>query len=38
MELEFKTPIPALTLGHAFIETGSNIVSGPDENGSYIVE
>jgi hypothetical protein len=38
LELGFKTPIPAVTLRHALIETGSNIVSGPDENGSYIVE
>jgi len=36
--LGFKTPIPAVTLRQALIETGSNIVSGPDENGSYIVE
>jgi hypothetical protein len=38
LELGFKTPIPAVTLRRALIETGSNIVSGPDENGSYIVE
>jgi hypothetical protein len=38
LELGFKTPIPAVTLRQALIETGSNIVSGPDENGSYIVE
>ena len=38
LELGFKTPIPAMTLRNALIETGSNIVSGPDENGSYIVE
>ena len=38
LELGFKTPIPAMTLRKALIETGSNIVSGPDENGSYIVE
>ena len=38
LELGFTTPIPAVTLRKALIETGSNIVSGPDENGSYIVE
>lgn len=38
LELGFKTPIPAMKLRQALIETGSNIVSGPDENGSYIVE
>ncbi|MGV0035531.1 MAG: zf-HC2 domain-containing protein [Candidatus Azotimanducaceae bacterium WSBS_2022_MAG_OTU7] len=38
LELGFRTPIPAVTLRQALIETGSNIVSGPDENGSYIVE
>ena len=27
-----------MKLRQALIETGSNIVSGPDENGSYIVE
>lgn len=38
LALGFKTPIPAMTLRKALIETGSNIVSGPDEKGSYIVE
>ncbi|MBT5701855.1 MAG: zf-HC2 domain-containing protein [Gammaproteobacteria bacterium] len=38
LALGFKTPIPAITLRKALIETGSNIVSGPDEKGSYIVE
>lgn len=38
MEIGFVDPIPAVTLRQALIETGSNIVSGPDENGVYLVE
>ncbi len=38
MELGFEQPIPAVTLRQALVETGSNIVSGPDANGVYIVE
>lgn len=36
--LTFEQPIKAKTVRAAFIETGSNIVSGPDNNGTYIVE
>lgn len=38
MELGFEHPIPAVTLRKALIETGSNIVSGPDKKGIYVVE
>lgn len=38
MELGFVNPIPAATLRQALIETDSNIVSGPDPQGNYIVE
>ncbi|MBL6690820.1 MAG: zf-HC2 domain-containing protein [Pseudomonadales bacterium] len=38
MAIGFVDPIPATTLRQALIETGSNIVSGPDENGVYLVE
>lgn len=38
MELGFAQPIPAAALRQALIETGSNIVSGPDDGGRYIVE
>ena len=38
LELGFHNPIPAVTMRQALIETGSNIVSGPDENGNYLVE
>jgi len=38
MELGFAQPIPATALRQALIETGSNIVSGPDDGGRYIVE
>jgi len=38
MEIGFVDPIPATTLRQALIETGSNIVSGPDEDGVYLVE
>jgi hypothetical protein len=38
MELGFAQPIPATALRQALIETRSNIVSGPDEGGRYIVE
>ena len=38
MELGFVSPIPAATLRQALIETHSNIVSGPDQNGNYLVE
>ncbi len=34
----FENPIPASALRRALIETRSHIVSGPDENGSYLVE
>ena len=36
--LTFNQPIQALTMRQALIETHSNIVSGPDEEGTYIVE
>ena len=36
--LTFNQPIQALTMRQALIETRSNIVSGPDENGIYVVE
>jgi hypothetical protein len=38
MELGFVNPIPAATMRQALVETDSNIVSGPDENGRYLVE
>lgn len=38
IELGFVSPIPAATLRQALIETNSNIVSGPDSNGKYLVE
>ena len=38
LELGFHNPIPAATMRQALIETGSNILSGPDENGNYLVE
>lgn len=36
--LTFEQPIQADTLRAALIETQSNIVSGPDKDGTYIVE
>ena len=36
--LTFDQPIRADTLRAALIETNSNIVSGPDKNGTYIVD
>lgn len=38
LELGFHNPIPAMTMRQALIETNSNIISGPDENGNYLVE
>ena len=38
IELAFANPIPAATLRKALIETNSNIVSGPDAAGHYLVE
>jgi hypothetical protein len=38
LELGFINPIPAATMRQALIETSSNIVSGPDEHGNYLVE
>lgn len=38
MEIGFVDPIPVATLRQALIETGSNIVSGPDDTGVYLVE
>lgn len=38
MEIGFVDPIPVATLRKALIETGSNIVSGPDDSGVYRVE
>jgi hypothetical protein len=35
--LTFEAPIQAATLRAALIETHSSIVSGPDENGTYVV-
>ena len=36
--LGFVNPIPAATMRQALIETHSNIVSGPDSQGNYLVE
>jgi anti-sigma factor RsiW len=36
--LTFLQPIQAQTMREALIETNSNLVSGPDEEGTYIVE
>ena len=36
--LTFLQPIQARTMREALIETNSNLVSGPDEEGTYIVE
>lgn len=36
--LTFEVPIKAETLRSALIETRSNIVSGPDDDGTYILE
>ena len=36
--LTFLQPIQAKTMRKALIETDSNLVSGPDEEGTYIVE
>ncbi len=38
IEIGFSDPIPAATLRQALIETRSNIVSGPDDRGMYVVE
>lgn len=38
MALTFEQPVMAETLRAALIETRSNIVSGPDKDGTYIVE
>lgn len=38
LALTFEQPIRAETLRAALIETHSNIVSGPDSDGSYVVE
>jgi hypothetical protein len=38
IELGFSNPIPAATMRQALIETNSNIVSGPNEHGNYLVE
>ena len=38
MELGFISPIPAMTMRQALIETNSNLVSGPDQFGDYLVE
>ncbi|MCB1643874.1 MAG: zf-HC2 domain-containing protein [Pseudomonadales bacterium] len=38
LELQFDQPLSAQTLRAAFIETRSNIVSGPDAEGAYLVE
>ena len=38
LELEFENPIPTNTLRQALIETDSHILSGPDEQGHYLVE
>jgi hypothetical protein len=38
MALTFEQPVMAETLRSALIETRSNIVSGPDKDGTYIVE
>jgi hypothetical protein len=36
--LTFEQPIQAETMRKALIETNSNIISGPDEEGTYLVE
>jgi hypothetical protein len=36
--LTFVQPIQAQTMRKALIETNSNIISGPDEEGTYLVE
>jgi hypothetical protein len=36
--LTFEQPIQAQTMRKALIETNSNIISGPDEEGTYLVE
>ncbi len=38
LALNFVEPIPAITLREALIETRSDIISGPDEQGTYVVE
>lgn len=38
MQIGFVDPIPAATLRQALIETESNIVSGPDRQGVYLLE
>lgn len=38
LELGFTNPIPAATMRQALIETHSNIISGPDDQGNYLVE
>ena len=36
--LTFEQPMQAMTIREVLIETHSNIVSGPDEKGAYVVE
>lgn len=38
VEIGFVNPIPAATMRQALVETRSNIVSGPDTAGGYLVE
>lgn len=38
MQLGFAQPIPATALRRALIETRSTIISGPDDQGRYLVE
>ncbi len=38
IELTFAHPIQAQTMRKALIETQSNIISGPDDAGTYVVE
>ncbi len=38
LALTFEQPIKAKTMRQALIETQSNIISGPDEEGTYVVE
>ncbi|MBQ73701.1 MAG: hypothetical protein CMQ20_01610 [Gammaproteobacteria bacterium] len=36
--LTFEQPVQAVTMRKALIETHSNIISGPDESGTYVIE
>lgn len=38
LEIGFVSPIPAMTLREALIETRSDLISGPDAQGNYLLE